>query len=60
MNSEKKGFNIKSKRFRIVNTTNSQPGPGQYFQNTKLDNLEKKKVKNLKENEVFVRQKIWI
>ena len=60
MNSEKKGFNIKSKRFRIVNTTNSQPGPGQYFQNTKLDNLEKKKVKNLKENEVFVSKKLSI
>ena len=60
MNSEKKGFNIKSKRFRIVNTTNSQPGPGQYFQNSKLDKFEKKKIKMLKENEAFVSKKLSI
>jgi len=60
MNSEKKGFNIKSKRFRIVNSTNSQPGPGQYFQNTKLEKFEKKKVKKLKENEAFISKKLSI
>jgi len=58
MNSEKKGFNIKSKRFRIVNTTTNQPGPGQYFQNNKLEKFEKKKIKKLKENEAFIGKKL--
>ena len=60
MNSEKKGFNIKSKRFRIVNTTNSQPGPGEYFQNSKLEQFEKTKTKKLKENEAFISKKLSI
>jgi hypothetical protein len=56
INSEKKGFNIKSKRFKIINNINNQPGPGQYFKEKK--NKRKKKLKNINEN--FSNKKINI
>ena len=49
LNTEKKGFNIKSKRFKIINNLDILPGPGKYF--TENKNLGKNKLKQLKENE---------
>ena len=45
-NTEKNCFNIKSKRFKILNNTNNESGPGQYFKDIKkINNQFKKKRK---------------
>ena len=58
INSEKKGFNIKSKRFKIINNRDNPPGPGQYFSEDK--NAKKKNLKNLKESKNSSNKKINI
>ena len=58
MNSEKKGFNIKSKRFKIVDSSSNPPGPGQYFQEKIVDKKEKNKIKKFKDNEIFLKKKL--
>ena len=57
INTEKKGFNIKSKRFKILNTSNEPPGPCEYF---KTNNKKKNKLQNIKANELFLNKKINI
>ena len=54
-NSEKIGFNIKSKRFKIPKD-DKNPGPGQYFPVIK----KKDKAAKLREEELFSKQKIQI
>jgi hypothetical protein len=54
-NSEKIGFNSKSKRFKISNEDKT-PGPGQYFPKIK----RKDKASKLREEELFSKQKIQI
>ena len=54
-NSEKIGFNIKSKRFKVGNE-DKNPGPGQYFPAIK----RKDKATKLREEELFSKQKIKI
>ena len=54
-NSEKIGFNIKSKRFKIPKD-DKNPGPGQYFPIIK----RKDKASKLREEELFSKQKIQI
>jgi hypothetical protein len=54
-NTEKIGFNIKSKRFTSP-TYDQNPGPGQYFPLIK----RKDKVSKLREEELFSKQKIQI
>ena len=58
VNSEKKGFNIKSKRFKIIDSSGYPPGPGKYFKDKK--NVMKKKLKKLKENEMYSNKKFNI
>lgn len=58
MNTEKKGFNMKSKRFKILNTSDDPPGPGKYFKEKK--NKKKSKLQKLKENEIFLCKKFNI
>ena len=58
INTEKKGFNIKSKRFKILDSSGNPPGPGQYFKDKK--NVEKNKLKKLKENEIYSNKKFKI
>ena len=55
-NTEKKGFNSKSKRFKLT-ASNSGPGPGQYFP---LLIKKKDKASKLREEEFFSKQKIKI
>ena len=57
LNTEKKGFNIKSKRFKILKNINNTLGPGKYFKEKKDKN---DKLKKLKENEIFINKKINI
>ena len=52
-NTEKKGFNIKSKRFTVL-YNNNNPGPGQYFPFIK----RKDKATKLREEEMFSKQKL--
>ena len=54
-NSEKIGFNIKSKRFKVTNE-DKNPGPGQYFPIIK----KRDKASKLREEELFSKQKILI
>ena len=54
-NSEKIGFNTKSKRFKVSNEDKT-PGPGQYFPKIK----RKDKASKLREEELFSKQKIQI
>ena len=54
-NTEKIGFNIKSKRFKVTHD-DKNPGPGQYFPNIK----KKSKVTKFREEELFSKQKIQI
>lgn len=55
LNSEKKGFNIKSKRFKVLQNINNTLGPGEYFKEKKDKNNNK--LKKLKENEIFINKK---
>ena len=58
-NTEKKGFNIKSKRFKILNNTDNPPGPGQYFKETKNKKFKKlKDKKNFPNNKKILMMKI--
>ena len=54
--ADKKGFNIKSKRFKIKKNINTSPGPGQYFVEQK-HNI-KEKLDKMKESELYSKQKI--
>ena len=54
-NSEKIGFNIKSKRFKVTND-DKNPGPGHYFPIIK----RRDKASKLREEELFSKQKIQI
>ena len=54
-NSEKIGFNIKSKRFKVTND-DKNPGPGHYFPIIK----RRDKASRLREEELFSKQKIQI
>ena len=54
--NDKKGFNIKSKRFKIINTNNSSPGPGQYFIEKKHNTKEK--LDKVKESKLFSKKKL--
>ena len=58
LNTEKKGFNIKSKRFKVIQNINNTLGPGEYFKERKDKNNNK--LKKLKENEIFINKKINI
>lgn len=57
VNTEKKGFNIKSKRFKILDTVNNAPGPGQYYKEKKV---KKNKNQKLKENEIYLSKRFNI
>ena len=58
-NTEKKGFNIKSKRFKILNNTNNEPGPGQYFKEIKkINNQFKKKKENSNKNFSIIKNEL--
>ena len=56
-NVDKKGFNIKSRRFKVI-YDNNEPGPGQYLPVLKKKN--ENKASKLREDELYSKKKIHI